>query len=447
VWSGKHEANTVYRAVVTLVPKTGKTAYGVGAGVYSVVNVPTGTTVTNAANSSVVTVTYGATAQTIETGAMGWLEAPVVGAQPVRSGDTSTYTANVVWDPAIPLGGTFQSNTGYVATVTVTPNAGYTLTGVGANSMTATGAMVTHGAGVGQSTMEVRVMYGLVYVPAGSLTSVPIGSSNTLTAINTNAGNAMGNYFIGSTEVTWSLWNAVRAWGNVNGYNFTNTGSAHGTSGSNGNFPVHTVSWYNAVVWSNAYSEMVGLTPVYRSGTDSSVVMRDASQETALNSVQRLSGANGYQLPTNTQWELAARWLGTVAPPVGNGLNLDRMRTTEVIGGETTYYYWTPGSYASGAVENTSNTTETNRVAWNPANAGGASRAVGTTERGNALGMRDVTGNVWEWTFEIQSGTNRAIRGGSWSHGSTDLPVSCVHTHAPTLSNNLVGFRLSRAGN
>lgn len=284
----------------------------------------------------------------------------------------------------------------------------------------------------------------MVLVSSSSITSVPIGSSDTLTAINTNAGNAVGNYFIGRTEVTWSLWTAVRAWGGVNGYIFTNTGGAHGTSGSNGNFPVHTVSWYNAVVWSNAYSEMVGLTPVYRSGTDSSVVMRDASQTSVLNSVQRLSGANGYQLPTNIQWELAARWLGTVAPPVGNSLNLDRIRTTEVIGGVTTYYYWTPGSYASGAVENTNNTTETNRVAWSNANSEGASRAVGTTERGNALGMRDVTGNVWEWTFEIQSGTNRAFRGGCWYDDSTGLPVSYVAPNAPTLTYYSVGFRLSR---
>lgn len=282
----------------------------------------------------------------------------------------------------------------------------------------------------------------MVLVSSSSITSVPIGSSNTLTAINTNAGNAVGNYFIGRTEVTWSLWTAVRAWGGVNGYIFTNTGGTHG--GSNGNFPVHTVNWYNAVVWSNAYSEMVGLTPVYRSGTDSSVVMRDASQTSVLNSVQRLSGANGYQLPTNIQWELAARWLGTAAPPVGNSLNLDRIRTTEVIGGVTTYYYWTPGNYASGAVENTSNTTENNRVSWNPANAGGASRAVGTTERGNALGMRDVTGNVWEWTFEITSGTDRTIRGGSWVSVSTYLPVAVVYPYAPTDAYSNVGFRLSR---
>jgi formylglycine-generating enzyme required for sulfatase activity len=267
---------------------------------------------------------------------------------------------------------------------------------------------------------------------AGVMYDVPIRSDNTLTSV-------LGGFLIGKTEVTYGEWYDVRLWAEKNGYTFANTGR-EGNDGTDGvaptssrNEPVTMISWRDVVVWSNAKSEKEGLTPVYVSSDRE--ILKNAKSESVDNAVQR--SANGYRLPTDNEWEMAARWLGTTAPTTGS---LARERIATRVNG--VMHYWTPGNYASGAVEDVNSASENARVAWYWDNS---SSPNGTKEVGkkapNALGMFDVSGNVWEFTYD------KAIRGGSWYGGSADLPVSFVIPYPPARTYGNVGFRLSRTVN
>ena len=79
----------------------------------------------------------------------------------------------------------------------------------------------------------------------------------------------MAPYYIGAYEVTYELWYTVRCWGQSNGYSFAGLGR-EGNDGTDGadptsdqREPVTMVSWRDAAVWCNAYSEMSGYTPCY----------------------------------------------------------------------------------------------------------------------------------------------------------------------------------------
>ena len=265
----------------------------------------------------------------------------------------------------------------------------------------------------------------MALVPASLITFLPIGSSDTITSVS------IPNFNIGTTEVTGALWSEVRTWALANGY----TNLSAGTNAGSTSLPIASVNWYDVIVWLNAYSERTGLIPVYRDTSGN--VLKNGNATTALdNAVQ--SNTNGYRLPTANEWEMAARWLGTTAPTVGS---LATQRITTTNNGVT--YYWTPGNYLSGATEDVNNATETQAVAWYSANAGGTAKAVGG-KRENALGMYDVSGNVWEWQFTSTGGTGGVIRGGSWYDGGSYLTVSFVFILAPSYIGENIGFRLAR---
>lgn len=79
------------------------------------------------------------------------LSSPQIGAQQLSSFSGTGYTATVVWSPA-ETDGVFHAGTPYTATITLTPNTGYTLTGIASNSFTLPNATVTHSANSGSIT-------------------------------------------------------------------------------------------------------------------------------------------------------------------------------------------------------------------------------------------------------------------------------------------------------
>ena len=147
---GNFAGATAYTATITLTPTSGYTLTGVTANFFTVTG---GTTVTNLADSGVITAVFPATATTIATAAIAGVTAPVTGATPVATTTAGTgYTGTVSWTSSP---STFASVTSYTATITLTPTSGYTLTGVTANFFTVAGATsVTHLANSGVITVE-----------------------------------------------------------------------------------------------------------------------------------------------------------------------------------------------------------------------------------------------------------------------------------------------------
>ncbi len=252
-------------------------------------------------------------------------------------------------------------------------------------------------------TYSVVVDNGFTSVTSGSVkvSDYVLVSGGTLPASSELGAASVSSFFIGKSEVTWSQWKAVRAWAMSHGYNdLANVGSGVGDS-----YPVMNVSWYDAVKWCNALSEMEGKTPVYQ--LDGSTYKLGQSAPTAT------VHANGYRLPTETEWEWAAR------------------------GGNKTHGYTYGGS------------DELNEVGWWAENSKGMVHAIGE-KKSNELGIYDTSGNVWEWCFDAVDVTKRRLRGGSWlCNVASTVAVAYrggnnwVNDNAPSLISEGVGFRLA----
>jgi formylglycine-generating enzyme required for sulfatase activity len=266
-----------------------------------------------------------------------------------------------------------------------------------------------------------------VYAPSGSFTS----DDNTISEDPNLPGpvTVSNAYWIAETEVTYQLWAAVYTWATTGSgatgagqYHFQNAGVMGDGTGDTDQHPVTTVSWRDAMVWCNALTEYynaqngTSLACVY---TYSGAIVRDSrdSNTTACDNATTVSTAKGFRLPTSNEWELAARYKD----------------------GST----WTPGNYASGATAAYTDVAATQAVAWYWDNSGSSTHPVGE-KTANALNIKDMSGNVWEWCFDWYpgySGSNRVLRGGGWSYGAYDLQLGIVYGVSPGYASSLLGFR------
>jgi formylglycine-generating enzyme required for sulfatase activity len=270
----------------------------------------------------------------------------------------------------------------------------------------------------------------MALIPAGSFTM-----GRTSGDTDTNAPPAVtvnvSAFYMAKYEATKALWDEVRTWGLANGYTDLAAGA-----GKASNHPVQTITWFDIIKWCNARSEMEGLTPVYTV----SGVMKTGTTAPVAN-----WSANGYRLPTEAEWEKAAR--GGVSGqrfPWGDTISHSQANYSA----SSSYDYdlsgaWSGGyhpTYATGSVPYTS--------------------PVGSSAA-NGYGLYDMSGNMWEWcwdwygdlTYEngstdprgAASGSGRVCRGGSWATPATVSRAAYRSPSSPSNTSIIFGFRVARS--
>ena len=178
----------------------------------------------------------------------------------------------------------------------------------------------------------------------------------------------VGNFYIGKYEVTQGLWKAMRG-NNPSVFNW------------NDNLPVENVDWYRVTSFISNLNEKTG---------------------------------KKYRLPTEAEWEYAARG--------GNSSN---------------GYEYSGDSIADNVAWSYENSYETHQAG---------------TKQPNELGIHDMSGNVWEWTSDeyeerhrvMEGGsTPRVYRGGGWNVAARSCRVYSRYGEYPSYQNNYLGFRLA----
>lgn len=294
--------------------------------------------------------------------------------------------------------------------------------------------VVSAGASVTHQLLDAAPPTGMVFIPGGQFfmgatTNIAGHEDAPLTEMPQHS-VTLSSFYMGETEVTKTQWDTVRLWALANGYAFDNVGAGKGA-----NHPVNTVNWFDVVKWCNAKSEMEGLTPAY---TVDGAVYRTGQSAPSCNWT-----VNGYRLPSEAEWEYAAR----------GGVSFQRFSWGDTIThneanyvSRTNIIYDVNGTWGAHPLYNDK---------LPPLTAPAKSFAP------NNYGLYEMAGNVremcWDWYYNryyetspsqnphgADSGTWRCLRGGCWNYYADLCRSANRGTIAPANSDYYSGFRFAR---
>jgi len=452
------EAGIVYTATITLTLKNGYTLAGVAADYFSVAGADT---VSNPEDSGEITAVFPATGTEPDID-VGFISAEQTGGAS-GTADSTALTLTFDVDPAaltvdnitvtgatkgaLSGSGTTRSiaisditvANGATVSVTITSPAGYSITG---SPQTAVVYREFY-AGYKETCTGAGVSFDVVYVPGGLTFPVGVDDNGDIdndgdqdvspTATVDNA------YWIAETETAYELWSAVYYWA-VNGtggaagegeYAFANAGGRGGYYDSGSGFmvydtghethPVTMVNWRDGMVWCNALTEWYNAQNgtsyecVYTyDGGGGAEIIRDSrdTNATACDSAVAGSTANGFRLLTGNEWECAARYRNGTLWTYGDHVS-----------GDDSGACYNDGSFLGGLGMSTVYVDYSVHMG----NSGDTTADV-PSKTGNALGLYNMGGNVWEWCYDQDSFAQRMVRGGSFANGSMYIQVGFSST-------------------
>jgi formylglycine-generating enzyme len=270
---------------------------------------------------------------------------------------------------------------------------------------------------------------GMALIPAGAFTMGDTldGASDALPISVTVSG-----FYMDTNLVSYSQWQSVYSYATNHGFGFDHPGA-----GKAANHPVQTVNWYDVVKWSNARSQQAGLTAVYYTDAGLTQVFTNGHVEPYVN-----WGASGYRLPTEAEWEKAAR----------GGLSGQRFPWGDTISGGQANYKGDTNVYSYDLGPNGYNTAfDTGPYPY--------TSPVGSFAP-NGYGLYDMAGNVVEWCWDWNGtpygqptttnptgsaiGSHRILRGGYWGYYANAAQCSYRSYVLPSNANINYGFRCVR---